>query len=89
MYETTNFPSQKGVAALQSGMPLHCALSPSTQRLKCAQQPTAPHPHVPGSTNTEWQSVRVSHASSVVTIAHGTWQAIAGQSAGGASGGTH
>jgi hypothetical protein len=60
---------------------LHIALSPSAQRENCAQQPSAVHAQVCGSTNTEWQSVRASHASFVVTCPHGKGQAIAGQAA--------
>ena len=45
------------------------ARSPSAQRAKCAQQPGVAQPHVPGSSNTEWQSLRASQAASVVTPA--------------------
>ena len=46
------------------------ARSPSAQRAKRAQQPSPSQPHVPGSSNTEWQSERASQAVSVVTAAH-------------------
>jgi hypothetical protein len=49
---------------------LHWARSPSAQREKCAQQPTAAQPQVPGSTNTGWQPVRASQSTSVVASAH-------------------
>lgn len=52
-------------------MPLHAACPPSAHREKWAQQPTALQPQLPGSTNTEWQSVRASHAASVATFAQG------------------
>ena len=72
MYETTFAgASQYGVAIWQIGVPLHNAFPPSAHREKRAQQPTALQPQVPGSTNTEWQSVRASHAASVATFAQG------------------
>ena len=65
---------------------LHTAVSPSAQREKRAQQPSAAQAQLRPSTNTEWQSGRASHASFVVTCAHGAGQAIAGQRLGGSSG---
>jgi hypothetical protein len=71
VYETTYGLSQNGVTDLQSGVPVHFALSPSAHTENFAQQPDAAQPHVPGSWNTEWQSVRASHAASVVAAEHG------------------
>jgi hypothetical protein len=59
---------------LHSGAPLHVALSPSAQNENFAQHPEAAQPHVPGSLNTEWQSGRASHASSVETVEHACTQ---------------
>jgi hypothetical protein len=86
VYETTKGSSQKGVAARQSAGPLQFALSPSAQDEKCAQQPGAPQPQVPGSMNTEWQSVRASQSESVVTLEHGATHLIAGHDGGGSTG---
>jgi hypothetical protein len=72
VYETTYAgASQYGVTIWQAGVPLHNALPPSAHREKWAQQPTALQPQLPGSTNTEWQSVRASHVGSSATFAQG------------------
>jgi hypothetical protein len=54
---------------------LQFALSPSAHRAKRAQQPSPPHWQSWRSMNTEWQSVRASHISTVVWPA----QSIRGQ----------
>ena len=46
------------------------AWPPVAQRLNVAQQPAAAHEQLFGSTNTEWQSVRASHAGRVVRSVH-------------------
>src|SRR3954454_2741737 len=48
------------------------ARSPSAHRENRAQQPSAAQAQLCGSVNTEWQSVRASHASSVVTAEQAT-----------------
>jgi hypothetical protein len=66
------------IAQVSPGGGVQTAL-PSAQREKCAQQPTAAQPQVPGSTNTEWQSGRASHDSCVVMMLHAAGHAMAGQ----------
>jgi len=49
------------------GMPLHWARPPSAHRLNFAQQPRTAQPQFPGSTKTEWQSLRPSHQVSLAS----------------------
>jgi len=74
---------------VQATVPAHAALSPSTHFWKWAQQPAAAQPHVPGSKNTEWQSLRASQSASVVTLEHGATHLIAGHCGCGSFGSEH
>jgi hypothetical protein len=67
---------------------VHIAL-PVAQAEKCAQQPTAAQPQVPGSTKTEWQSGRASHDACVVMMLQAAGQAMAGQRMAEVAIGTH
>jgi hypothetical protein len=58
--------------------PLQLA-APSAQRENFMQQPDATQVQFPGSTNTEWQSLRASQSASVVTAEHEIGQFTAGQ----------
>jgi hypothetical protein len=64
---------------MQATEPWHWARLPFAQSEKWAQHPTIAQSHVPGSTNTEWQSLRVSHSANVVTCEHGSGHTIPGQ----------
>jgi hypothetical protein len=74
VYEVTYAPVQMGGSFAQTVMPrlpvkpLHAALPPSMHLEKPMQQPGVAQSQVPRSAKTEWQSVRASHAASVVTL---------------------
>src|SRR2546430_17725758 len=65
-------PSQNGCTIVQlSPVFLHIACAPSAHLEKCAQHPSAAHPHVFGSKKTEWQPARASQAAAVAAVEHG------------------
>jgi hypothetical protein len=69
-YCTAYGPSQDGVADEQVTLPSHATVPPSSQWSNFTQHPGVAHPQVPWSKFTEWQSLRWSQASRVLSWLH-------------------